>query len=162
MHVYWVHAVDHTDMFTQGYIGISKNIEARIKQHKKRPTNIHFKNAVIKHGWDNLLVKTIVVADKEYCLDLEKKLRPADYIGWNATMGGGIPPKPKKGMGKGRKLSQEIKDKLSKAGKGRQFSMESKEKIRQKALAQWARYRANGNKHQPLPADEPASQPADE
>jgi hypothetical protein len=32
--------------------------------------------------------------------------------------------------------------------------MESKEKIRQKALAQWERYRANGNKHQPLPADE--------
>jgi hypothetical protein len=54
----------------------------------------------------------------------------------------------------GRKLSQETKDKISKAGKGRQFSMESKEKIRQKALAQWARYRANGNKHEPLPADE--------
>ena len=43
----------------------------------------------------------------------------------------------------GRKLSQETKDKISKAGKGRKLSMESKEKIRQAALKQWARQKAD-------------------
>lgn len=55
---------------------------------------------------------------------------------------------------KGRKLSEETKLKIGKASKGRIYSMEAKEKIRQAALAQWARYHANGNKHTPLPADE--------
>ena len=55
---------------------------------------------------------------------------------------------------RGRTLSAETCKKLSDSAKGRKFSMESKEKIRQKALAQWERYRANGNKHQPDPADE--------
>ena len=54
----------------------------------------------------------------------------------------------------GRKLSDETKSKISKAGKGRQFTMATKEKIRQSSLAQWAKYRANGNTHTPLPADE--------
>jgi hypothetical protein len=54
----------------------------------------------------------------------------------------------------GRKLSDETKEKISKAGKGRKFTMEAKEKIRQASLAQWARYHANGNAYTPLPADE--------
>jgi hypothetical protein len=53
---------------------------------------------------------------------------------------------------KGRVMPQETRNKISIAGKGRKFSMEAKQKIKQAALAQWARYHANGNKH--LPADE--------
>ena len=53
----------------------------------------------------------------------------------------------------GRKLSEETKLKISIAGKGKVFSMEAKEKIRQAALAQWNRYRANGNKHLFLTTD---------
>jgi hypothetical protein len=140
-------------MFSQGYVGISNNFEVRLRNHKSKPTNTHMRNAINKYGWDNLIKEKILIASQEYCITIEKQLRPEDFIGWNQTAGGGVPPKAKKGMGKGRKLSQETKDKLSKAGKGRQFSMESIEKIRQKALAQWARYRANGNKHTPLPAE---------
>jgi hypothetical protein len=54
----------------------------------------------------------------------------------------------------GRKLSQATKDKISEKGKGRKFTMEAREKIRQASLAQWARYRANGNKQTPTPAEE--------
>jgi len=151
--VYWVHLDSHTDMFSEGYIGVSQDLKSRFKNHVRQPTNQHMANVIKKYGWDKLVKTQILIADKEYCLDIERKLRPNDFIGWNATAGGGFPPKPQKGMGKGRKLSQETKDKLSKAGKGRQFSMESKEKIRQKALAQWARYRANGNSHTPEPAE---------
>ena len=51
---------------------------------------------------------------------------------------------------KGRKLSEETKQKISLAGKGRVFSDEAKEKIRQAALAQWAKVRESKQ----IPADE--------
>jgi hypothetical protein len=44
---------------------------------------------------------------------------------------------------RGRKLSEETRNKISEAGKGRKLSMESREKIRQASLAQWERYRQN-------------------
>jgi len=53
----------------------------------------------------------------------------------------------------GRKLPQATRDKLRKAATGRKYSMETREKIRQAALAQWERYRANGNKHTPEEAE---------
>lgn len=151
--VYWIRHVDHTDMFSQGYIGISKNTEQRFKNHVRQPTNVHMKNAINKYGWDNLVKQIILIADNEYCLDIEKKLRPVDFIGWNATAGGGMPPRPKKGMGKGNKLSQETKDKISAIRKGCKHSMETRQKLSQMAKDQWAKYHANGNKHTPEPAE---------
>jgi len=145
--VYWVRHQDHTDIFSQGYVGISSKPKLRWNHHVSKPTNTHMKNAIAKYGWANLVKQVVLVASNDYCLDIEKKLRPVDFIGWNQAAGGGMPPKPQKGMGKGRKLSQETKDKISKAGKGRTFSMESIEKIRQAAIKQWARQK-------PLPADE--------
>jgi hypothetical protein len=53
----------------------------------------------------------------------------------------------------GRIMPQETRNKISIAGKGRKFSMEAKQKIKQAALAQWARYHANGNQHTPEQAD---------
>ena len=152
--VYWIRHQDHTDIFSQGYVGISNNFETRLRNHKCKPTNIHMKNVINKHGWDTLIKEKVLIANQDYCVMIEKQLRPNDFIGWNQTSGGGIPPKPKKGMGKGRKLSEEIKRKIGEGAKGRIFSMEAREKIRQAALKQWKRYRANGNKHTPEPADE--------
>jgi len=140
--VYWIRHQEHTDIFSQGYVGISNNVKRRMINHFNQPTNMHMKNAVNKYGWDNLVKQIVLIADKDYCLDIEKKLRPVDFIGWNQTVGGGCPPKPKKGMGKGRKLSEETRKKLSDAAKGRKFSMESIEKLRQKALAQWVKQKA--------------------
>jgi hypothetical protein len=103
------------------------------------------KNAVKKYGWDNLVKQVVLIANNDYCLDIEKKLRPTDFIGWNATLGGGMPPKPKKGMGVGRKLSQATKDKLSAIRKGKTHSMETREKLRLKAIAQWAKQKPAEN-----------------
>ena len=150
--VYWIRHKDHTDIFNQGYVGISNNFKIRLRDHKSKPTNLHMKNAINKYRWVNLIKEKILIATQEYCVMIEKQLRPNDFIGWNQAAGGGVPPKSKKGMGKGRKLSEETKLKISLGGKGRKFSMEARQKIRQAAIAQWARYRANGNKH--LPADE--------
>lgn len=79
-------------MFSQGYIGVSKNSERRFIQHQTRTENPHLKKAIQKYGWDNLIKTEILVSDESYCLDIEAKLRPAEKIGWNICVGGGMPP----------------------------------------------------------------------
>lgn len=123
--VYWIRCQDHTDMMSQGYIGVSKDADARYTQHLKKTQNRHLRFAIDKYGWDNLVKTKIVVADKEYCLDLERKLRPTDGVGWNCVAGGGHPP-IRYGSGfktgsipwnKGKKHSLETRAKLSAAAK---------------------------------------------
>jgi len=96
----------NTDMFTQGYVGVSKDIKRRFRSHKFRADNNHLKNAINKHGWDNLVKEVILIADKAYCLEVETKLRPANQIGWNVVSGGGNPPSDNV-WNKGRKIPNE-------------------------------------------------------
>lgn len=91
-HVYWLHHSDHTDMFTQGYVGVSHSITRRFASHRSRSENNHLNNAINKYGWDNLVKDIVLTSTKEYCLDVEAKLRPTKQIGWNITNGGGMPP----------------------------------------------------------------------
>ena len=107
--VYWIHHAEHTDMFTQGYIGITKNIVKRFEEHKNRPSNPHLKNAINKYGWDNLVKEVILVADKAYCLMIEAELRTKEQIGWNINKGGGFLPET--AWNKGIKLNEEQKAK---------------------------------------------------
>ena len=91
MYVYWIHLPEHIDIITQGYIGIAMNFEQRMFAHKscaKTGKNQSLYNAIRKYGWDNLIKEIIVIADKQYCLDVEKKLRPSERIGWNISIGG--------------------------------------------------------------------------
>jgi predicted GIY-YIG superfamily endonuclease len=104
--VYWIRHPDHTDMFTQGYIGITKDIKRRFRSHKVRPDNNHLKNAIKKYDWDNLIKKVILIADRSYCLEVETKLRPANQIGWNVASGGSMPPHDNV-WNKGRKIPKE-------------------------------------------------------
>lgn len=124
--VYWIRCPDHTDMFTQGYIGVSKNAEKRFNQHLKSSGNKRLKFAIQKYGWDNLIKSIVLIAEKDYCLDIEKKLRPLNQIGWNIVSGGGNPPlmigpQPKlrgrPAWNKGKQLSCETKEKISIAAK---------------------------------------------
>jgi len=122
--VYWIRKPDHTDMKNQGYIGVSKNAATRFTQHFKRTQNRHLKFAIEKYGWDNLVKTQILIAEEDYCLDIERKLRPADGIGWNCIAGGGKPPVTRWNLGKkglttawnkGLKMSDETRAKVSKA-----------------------------------------------
>lgn len=96
--VYWISAPHHSDMMLEGYIGVSKNAQKRWlyghkwAHRKNRHDNQHLANAISKYGWDNLIKTVLVVAEEEYCYDLERKLRPTDSIGWNLMTGGGKPP----------------------------------------------------------------------
>jgi hypothetical protein len=112
-------------MMSQGYIGVSKDADARYTQHLKKTQNRHLRFAIDKYGWDNLVKTKIVVADKEYCFDLERKLRPIDGVGWNCVAGGGNPPsslgkqfkRTKPAWNKGKKMSSETRAKVSTAAK---------------------------------------------
>ena len=128
--VYWIREKSHTDLMTQGYIGVSGNVGKRFASHCKMEngTNAHLRHAIQKHGWDNLVKSVLLMADKDYCLDIERKLRPADKLGWNLTIGGGYPPvicgeRP------------ELKGRTSwNKGKTGVFSAETLEYMRQKRL----------------------------
>lgn len=90
--VYWIRCADHTDMTSQGYIGVSVNAKRRFTEHAKSNNNRHLMFAIQKYGWNNLIKSEILIAKEEYCLDIERKLRPLDNVGWNLIAGGGKPP----------------------------------------------------------------------
>lgn len=147
--VYWIHLPEHTDMFTEGYIGVTKTTAAdRYKSHvnssrlnKKHHLKISY--AIRKYGADNLIVETLVICDEDYSLWLEEKLRPELEIGWNLAKGGSKPPVRKGPMGPefSRKLSErnsgvpkseETKRKISETLMGHDYSTpESRQKARE-------------------------------
>jgi hypothetical protein len=139
--VYWIRQESHTDMFSQGYIGMSNNVKDRFEAHKNRPSNAYLKHAIAKYGWDNLIKQQLIIGDDAYCLAMELKLRPTDKIGWNLVMGGGKPPLAKKGSGKGRvswnkgiPQTEEVKNKLRIATSLRMKDPAAREISRQGAL----------------------------
>ena len=141
--VYWIHHPDHTDMFSQGYIGVSVNARKRWIDHRRHQENRHFANAVKLYGWDLLVKKEILIAEEAYCLDIERKLRPTDGIGWNLVMGGGKPP-PSYGhkrlfgnkLNVGRKHSVESRQKRTELNKVRLQDPVAREKFAKLQLGQ--------------------------
>ena len=155
--VYWIRAAHHSDVLSEGYVGVSKNASKRwVYGHKwahtnGRHENPRLSNAITKHGWDGLVKTILVVADEAYCYDLENKLRPSKSIGWNLAAGGCKPPvagyrgpdyvSPLRGKtrqtpwmigrtpsNKGVPASEETRAKLSAAGKGKKNTPEHLEK----------------------------------
>ena len=79
-------------MFSQGYIGVSKNTKARFQRHSKYSDNQHLKSAIKKYGWGNLIKQIVLIGEEKYCYELETKIRPTRQIGWNIAEGGAKPP----------------------------------------------------------------------
>jgi len=93
--LYWLHLPGHMDIFTEGYVGITKNPKYRLKQHKTYTKNQHLKNAFIKYG-DQIQFDIIIENHTiDYCKQIEEELRQEKNIGWNIAKGGGIPPNVK-------------------------------------------------------------------
>jgi len=166
--VYWIRAKHHSDMMTEGYVGVSKDANKRWKyghswaQKNNRHDNPLFSNAIAKHGWDNLVKDILVIASQEYCYELERKLRPEDEIGWNLVVGGGKPPiskfrgndyvSPLKGIprptpwlvGKKKPMPENFFSKGGKAGKGRK---QTPEQIAKRVASRLATLIAQGRTH---------------
>ena len=146
--VYWIRAAHHSDITSEGYVGVSKNSNKRwLYGHKwahsrGRHENSCLSNAITKHGWDFLVKTVVVVAEKDYCYNLENKLRPVKEIGWNLAIGGYKPPlsqfrgkdyvSPLKGVprptpwlvGREKPMPENFFSKGGKAGKGRKQTLE--------------------------------------
>lgn len=106
MSVYWLRCVEHTDMFSQGYVGITRHgrEKRRFWEHKTVGQNAHLRNALNKY---EVVQEILLIADKDYCKEIEQKLRPEANIGWNIVAGGGLPP-----SFKGKKRSAEFVERL--------------------------------------------------
>jgi len=85
--VYWIHAPHHTDMATQGYIGVSKaGIGVELQQHINaalRGSTSAVHKALRKYG-SSIKFEALLVADEDDCYELEGQLRPLPGIGYNA------------------------------------------------------------------------------
>lgn len=147
--VYWAHLPEHTDLFSQGYIGFTSGTLARrwaghLVDAKRYP-HITFYKAMKKYG-DRVVVEVLVEGSNEYCLDIENKLRPDNKIGWNIKVGGelgsiGVIPSEEsrqkmseahlgeKNHFYGRQHTEEAKSRMSQANKGRKASDEAKAKM---------------------------------
>ena len=153
MFVYWIHLPEQTNVAIEGYVGIAMNFEQRMSAHKscaKTGKEQTLYNAIRKYGWDNLVKEVILVSNENYCLEIEKKLRPVPRIGWNIAIGGGeitgahlkgvkqseqhLANRRKALVGrvsgmKGKTHSQEAKEKTRQANLGKVFTEESKKKL---------------------------------
>ena len=127
--VYWIRLPEHTDMFTQGYIGVTKrSVERRYSEHLRdtRRWKTKLYNAMLKYE-EKVFVQTLVECDIDYAYALEEKLRPQENIGWNTAQGGqlkflALAP---------RERSPEYRRKISDSLKNQVWRDESRQKLSQ-------------------------------
>jgi predicted GIY-YIG superfamily endonuclease len=106
-YVYWIRRSTHTDIKTEGYIGISKNPEKRWRGHRSKGNNTNLGKALKKY--DDIVYEIVEKLDGvDEAKVMERSLRPDIYIGWNIVTGGG-----------GGVMTEETKKKLSIAHKGK-------------------------------------------
>lgn len=127
--VYWIRRPEHSDMLSEGYIGVSsRTLEERVAEHVKVSNENHDKvyavhKAIKSIGIENLVCSVLVIGEEGYCYEVESKLRPSERIGWNIAAGGSKPPSKL-----GFKHSEESKELISKIWKGKKRSRESVER----------------------------------
>lgn len=90
MLVYWIHYKEQIDPYTEGYIGVTNNLDRRLYEH----SSIHSKCKHVKNRLDNGAIVTVLhyINSLAEALELEEKYRPDNNIGWNICKGGGYPP----------------------------------------------------------------------
>lgn len=119
--IYWIHLKEHSDIFTEGYIGYTtKTVKNRFSEHLSRIRKNDTKRASTillmaanKYGIDSLVIDTICECSLEYALYLENALRPNERIGWNLMIGGIKSPE----------MTEERRKMISDKNKGRKRSL---------------------------------------
>lgn len=126
--LYWIRTAEMTDMFKEGYIGMS-TISARSRWNAHRSSSklaskshLPIYRAFKKYGADNLIMSVLAVGPDDYITDLEIKLRPHEGIGWNCAMGG-------QDTGKGRTQSPEEIERRASKIRGTKHSEETKKRM---------------------------------
>lgn len=79
------------DIFTQGYVGVSRDPWSRFKAHVRNArVGDYYQLPELKNYLlsANSCFKIMLISDEDYCYELEANLRPKGYIGWNIRQGG--------------------------------------------------------------------------
>lgn len=81
--VYWIRRKEHTNPDTEGYVGVSNNLDRRIQEHQREKWFCE----------EDYVVEVLRVFDTQSEAYLhEEILRPTSNIGWNLNKGGIKPP----------------------------------------------------------------------
>lgn len=139
-YLYWYHLPEHTDPYTQGYIGITNDLERRHKEHKysankqnKTYLCTHFTKAINAYnGIDNLEKDILAEASYEEICTLERNYRPTLSIGWNIAVGGEHPGALSPFKGLTTRWSEEQKQIIGNYHKGKTISETHKQALREK------------------------------
>jgi group I intron endonuclease len=93
--IYWIKRKHHSDIYSEGYVGISNNPKRRFLEHKNsKKSNSTVSNAVNKY--EDIVLETLYEnISLEDAKTKEMELRPCKGIGWNLAEGGGAPPNMK-------------------------------------------------------------------
>lgn len=84
-YLYHFRLIGNTDL-SDGYIGVASDISKRKYKHINTPVN-----SITKEIIDSMVPIEFVIllqSTREYCLSVEKLLRPSTNIGWNVISGG--------------------------------------------------------------------------
>jgi len=90
-YVYWIRRSVHTDIKTEGYVGITSDIERRFRQHKNS-VDLNYTSALVEalREYDDIVFEVIETCNiREEAKAVERSLRPEYKIGWNVAKGGG-------------------------------------------------------------------------
>lgn len=94
--IYWLRLPEYTDIFSQGYVGITNNIRRRFNEHRNSKGETKLSRRILSYGWDTVIKEILIEnLDKKDAILLEEMLRPVDNIGWNVLKGGFVAFKPK-------------------------------------------------------------------
>jgi hypothetical protein len=88
--VYWIHLATHTDIESEGFVGVSTNYLKRFQTHrnasiKNTHTNQQLATAFNTHS--DIVVDVFMMGTKSFCYQIEATLRPRPNIGWNLAPG---------------------------------------------------------------------------
>lgn len=137
--VYWIRLPEHTDVFSQGYVGVTgRTAKDRFAEHIKDcnracSSHYHFYRALRKYEDKVVVVSTLIVGEEDYCYLMENKLRPENYIGWNMAAGGQRPLRDPNSYG------DEWKEKLRQHNLGKEHSQETLDKLSSLSKSNWER-----------------------
>ena len=120
------------------YIGVTAHAKNRFRDHGRATstTKSYIRNAIHYYGEDNFEFKVLVVADRQYCLELEAKMIGAYNTltpnGYNICGGGEGPVAALSGESHpwfGKKFTQEHRNKIAVSNRGQKRSQEFCEKL---------------------------------
>lgn len=96
-YLYWIRLPEHSDISTQGYVGITSNPKRRLTGHnhalasKKGTKRKGYSKKFVKHyDESSLLFEVVNCGSRDQIQQQEYMLRPDVGIGWNVAVGGEI------------------------------------------------------------------------